>query len=297
MTFCLVAEGPEAQEHIWNWLRANHSPARYPQEALERTKYMYRQRMIYCLLEARAFWAAGSNVLEDPLETFERAEKLSERGVFINLRPLAAWISKAFRSEARRTVDVSTFDRAVIATRCYAGTEEDGDLQLARLMLKHPTKADGTMFRRFWERCASTDPKGPFIKDLLQSDSPGVKIVLYQNIVESAQQLHVNGRVQEARWVLDFGREARPDVIGERSHVPYLKAPDHLRPGLRQAARTREIERGMKTNPDGSRVDDHELHRKIYQAYQGIGPQSSVRSTDSPYDHRKSSKSSARKIP
>ncbi|KAK3687073.1 hypothetical protein LTR37_019187 [Vermiconidia calcicola] len=126
------------------------------------------------------------------------------------------------------------------------------------------------MFLRFWGRCAGTDPKGPFIKDLLQSDHPGVKIMLYRNMVETAQQLHVSGRVQEARWVLDFGREARPDVIGERSDVKFLKTQEPLRPSLRFAATTRELERGLKTNADGSRVKDHDLHRKIFQAYRNM---------------------------
>ena len=117
MTFCLVAEGLEAQENLWKWLGLNHSPANYPEEAVKKTRYMYRQRLLLYLLEARAFWAAGSNVLEDPLETVERVVRLFRKRVYINTHPLATWIGKAFRSEARPTVSAHTFERAVAAIK------------------------------------------------------------------------------------------------------------------------------------------------------------------------------------
>ena len=109
-----------------------------------------------------------------------------------------------------------------------------------------------------------------FVQDLLNSESPTIRTLLFTSIIETAQKLNSDGMTEEARWVLDSGRQVRPDLIGEENNFKFLRVPQHLRGQVRYEASDSDIAKGAEVDAEGSVVRKQGLHQRIYQTQRAM---------------------------
>lgn len=138
----------------------------------------------------------------------------SKAGVYIPFMATGIWLAKTLRS-ASTLASSDGIDSFLRTLKVWSQDEEEREFTRARLMLRHPTKPSGALMVEFYKRSLDATSSGPFLRTLLEATEGSELTMLFAQTVRAAQVLMQEGRESDARYILDTGRNLRPDVFEE----------------------------------------------------------------------------------
>lgn len=166
-------------------------------------------------------------LLEDSVDTWlSMLRQASDERTFISPAMSAKW---ATRLLTNRTIgpllDGAKFEQYVHAHGYWSVWNEDElELQIGRLLMHHPDKGDPTMVLGILKRHVESENLA--INDSLAPANARGNGLMFMTLVDLAQLLARQGSQEEARWVLDFGREHIPDYFKRRKVAIDTEAGD-----------------------------------------------------------------------
>ncbi|KAK4889060.1 hypothetical protein LTR27_012098 [Elasticomyces elasticus] len=253
MIYCLVAEKQE--EFVWHWVTSNKTPAFAKGETTSTIRVRWKGVLIRQMVEAQAFWSEGPDILRESFNTYFRAFSPPEHGRgWIPRVQAGIWLQKQLCSTAGPHVPVDVHDRFA-ARLPWQVDPEVRSYSRGRLALFHPTADPGPALA-FWRGIqANAHSPSVFAGNLFNPKQLNQAYELYWYIIRTARVLHRRGDVQDARWVLDFGRARLPGLFRMER---YVDLPDTKDDGFIDFAK----DGSAKSTPEYSRL--HKLYRSAY---------------------------------
>ena len=250
MTFCIV--GGHSTHIWWELVESNftHEPSsnRTPDLDLTAlTRHRWRRLLLRNLVEAQAYWSEGTNMFNEPLESFLRVA-LTNR----SRHPMSgayAWLVGNMTFSDKRGIDVGSYDEFCATTIGYGLQSTSRLFDKGCLELTHPKRPNPRTLLEFFCDAARESQR----RDILDEMS-AVRFKL--SIKTLAHHLHCVGNMTDARAVVDSAvnilrRGRQPSSIALRGmDVRFIK---------RKATR-REIEAGAPVDASGYRLPNDVLN-------------------------------------
>ena len=173
--------------------------------------------------------------------------------IYIPYRGPGVWLTKALKSEAKPLVHPSQFDRFIHGLVCWVTDSAERDFQRVRLLLDHPTRPSAGPIFEFFKGYTDPDTVTPFKRNILEAREGNQSVMLWNSFIRTGQLLAKEGRVQDARWVLNFARERRPDLIGESATMSFS---------------SQQNEQGFSSPPPSAAIEYYK--REVYPAQRAM---------------------------
>ena len=236
LTFCIFPEG--AEQHLWDWIML----AEANRASLKAQRARYRGDVLRFLLEAQAFWAPPQTLLDLPVQSLERAMRirLRETGIYVPFSLALRWLNVAQGTDAALRVSEPVFQKYQQLLKIMFGDSPESQFQRGFLGLYRPTP-DPLPALAYWKQVA--EDMDEYARTMLNTTSRATAFALRWHIILLVQCLHRNGDAKNARWILDLGREHRPDIFTAGpprvGHGNVLNDFVHFRPVSEETKRAR----------------------------------------------------------
>jgi hypothetical protein len=109
---------------------------------------------------------------------------------------------------------------------------EESEWNKAELLKKHPTRPTAIPSLQFFKHRAAGGSSGRFYNSLLSTRNALLENILFKALISTAQRLHCDDHAEESRWLLDFGRDRRPDIFTDYGFA--LRSPKAIRESVGQ---------------------------------------------------------------
>jgi hypothetical protein len=203
------------------------------------------------------------------MQSFERLLQINLK-LYTQLPIAGHWIHKQLQTEVAACVSPSDFQRFLHSFRVWTIDPSEREWKVARLELFNPTSPTAIPLYA----CLRThmDLQHSYTAGLLQSTDWLTENLIYALFIRTAQRLNTEGHRSESRWVLDFARDLRPDIISDRYAFQFRHGRiSERQPGVFHTAQLDGV-RGGDVHSGITHNETARLHRSMWRSEQAAKP-------------------------
>lgn len=253
MTHCLVAE--QAEQVVWDLVLVRYRPKFADNITDAGRPTNWKGAAVRALLEAQCFWTDKKDTFRDALDSyFFCIKECKNRALPFPLRVPGTWLNKQLVRCSTAAIDDGRYEHFISSLRIWHHDHVELAFMQASLHLAHPTRPSAQGMVIFLEQYAGSQrgsQKGShFAQDLFESKESSVAYMFFWKIIQTARLLEKEGDKAKARWVLDIGKQRRPDLFSSdwKRHRGALTDGVTLR---RRKPTDQEIARGVPLDSEG----------------------------------------------
>lgn len=206
-TLVHLLRAEKSTEHLWHWLSIDHTPAILTGDTHK--PRLWKSMVFRDLVESEVFWAQDPNPMTAGLKTYIRGLDQSKR-TGISTGNAGNWLMNRLSACDNSGLNDALFEGFIKRIRWHT----DHIFHTAILHLTHPSRPSAVRSLALLRASGDDHPaRSEFLKELLRPKDSRMKLKLYFWLVRTAQILHKNGDVQDARWVVDLARQRVPHLL------------------------------------------------------------------------------------
>ena len=190
-------------------------------------------------VQAQAYWTQETLLLEESMQTYLSTTRRAVGHVYISHLLPAGWLLTLLSLKTRPTVEDTSFDyfRKLIPFWSKSDPRQMAFRQ-ARLSVNHP-RPDPLPALRLFQKAKNPDWHR-WLALCLNPAGKDSSIMEWTLFIDTAQLLARKGRLDDAKWVLDLGRDmlplrfqmGRPSKAGLTTTERRLATPEEAAAGL-----------------------------------------------------------------
>lgn len=205
---CLVAEGNI--DILIEWILAKDAPTQSLGSILDpRGPDTWRGQLLSYTMQAQAYWTQETLLLEESIQTYLSTTRRAVGHVYIPHKLSAGWLLKLLSYQTRPMVKGESLDYFKRLMPCWCRNDpRNMELNQAKLALRH-RRPDPLPALQLLQKVKDPD----WHRWLALTFNPagrGSSFTAWLLFIEVAQLLARIGRLDDAKWVLDLGRDILP---------------------------------------------------------------------------------------
>jgi hypothetical protein len=206
ISHCLVAEGN--LDILTAWVLAKDAPTQSLSTVSLQPDF-WRGQILSYTMQAQAYWTQHPLLLEESMQTYLVTTRRAIRHVYVSHSLPATWLLQILSLTAATCVEGSSYDYFRSLMPFWQKNQQDLDFKQAEMSFMHPTQP-GPLPALLWlQKHANSDWDQQPTRhiDPAGRDSSARGWLFF---VRTAQLLASSSRHEDAKWVLDIGRDSLP---------------------------------------------------------------------------------------
>lgn len=163
-------------------------------------------------VQAQAYWSQQALLLEASIQTYFSTARQALDHVYLSHSVTASWLFNVLSLKTRPVVKASSFDYFKGGVAFWARNEpRQLEFKLARLSLNHP-RPDPLPILQVLQKHKDPDWHR-WLELQFNPAGRNSSVMGWILFVQTAQLLEERGRLDDAKWVLDLGRDMLPSRV------------------------------------------------------------------------------------
>ena len=246
LSHSMIAERQE--DFLWGLLRAED-----PMKSTDGgSQAKWKASLLRHMVEANSYWADDSESFSNAHRCFRRAftDRVSKANYIPKTRA-GEYLQSFICKTQSKYLPLDAFDEFTDTIYFFSSSPFHREFRTSRLHLFHPRNPNPEPAIVLLRKVDGQKTRSADVRIIMgQFGSAQGASMLFIFIIRLAQILNGQHRVQDARWVLDFGRKEMPDYFKPGGN-PYSNVKPSDLPPIRCKATSLEISRGVLVDDEG----------------------------------------------